>query len=207
MNNDLYLNGRKLPVMEEFYSLQGEGFNTGKPAFFLRIGGCDIGCAWCDSKLSWSADHYPLADVDEIVGRIRSYPAKALVVTGGEPGLYPMDYLCDKVRESGILTYLETSGAYPLSGSWDWICLSPKIQNPPHPANYEKANELKVIIESPGDFHWAEENARRVNSSCHLFLQPEWSRRNRILEDVIAYICNNPKWRLSLQSHKYIGIP
>jgi len=207
MEKDLYLSGRKLPVLEEFYTLQGEGFNTGKAAYFLRIGGCDIGCTWCDSKLSWSGNTFPLTAVDEVIERAKQYPAKALVVTGGEPALFPLDYLCDRLHEEGFETYLETSGAYPLSGSWDWVCLSPKRQSPPYPDNYAKAHELKVIIEQPADMNWAEENARQVNPGCHLFLQPEWSRRKEIATVIVSYIGEHPEWRLSLQSHKYIGIP
>jgi organic radical activating enzyme len=207
MLTDLYNNGQLLPVMEEFYSLQGEGFHTGTAAYFLRIGGCDIGCNWCDSKASWSFGAHPLLEVDEVVDRILGYPARAVVVTGGEPTLYPLDYLCDKLMENGVKTYIETSGAYPMSGKWDWICLSPKPQSPPVPDNYHKASELKVIIEKESDFIWAEENAALVKKDCHLFLQPEWSQRSKMLDTIIGYIESNPKWRLSLQAHKYIGIP
>ena len=207
MLTDLYNNGQLLPVMEEFYSLQGEGFHTGTAAYFLRIGGCDIGCNWCDSKASWSFGAHPLLEVDEVVDRILGYPARAVVVTGGEPTLYPLDYLCDKLMENGVKTYIETSGAYPMSGKWDWICLSPKPQSPPVPDNYHKASELKVIIEKESDFICAEENAALVKKDCHLFLQPEWSQRSKMLDTIIGYIESNPKWRLSLQAHKYIGIP
>ncbi|MFH0761654.1 MAG: 7-carboxy-7-deazaguanine synthase QueE [Bacteroidota bacterium] len=207
MNTDLYQGGRRLPIMEEFYTLQGEGYQTGKPAYFIRIGGCDIGCNWCDSKRSWSFGEHPLVDIDELVSRVLIFPAKAVVVTGGEPGLYPLEYLCDKLHQSGVMTYVETSGAYPLTGIWDWICLSPKSQSPPEKDNCKIASELKVIIEKNDDFEWAEKNAALVTPGCHLFLQPEWSHRNIMLDEIISYIGNNPKWRLSLQSHKYIGIP
>lgn len=207
MTTDIYDNGHFLPVMEEFYTLQGEGFNTGTAAYFLRVGGCDIGCNWCDSKASWSFGDHPLIAVDEIVERIQIYPARAVVVTGGEPTLYPLQYLCDKLKEAGIQTFIETSGANPLSGTWDWVCLSPKFQSPPVKSNYLKANELKVIIEKLSDFRWAEENAARVGPDCHLFLQPEWSQKGKMLEKIIDYIQLNPQWRLSLQAHKYIGIP
>ncbi|MDD4645913.1 MAG: 7-carboxy-7-deazaguanine synthase QueE [Bacteroidales bacterium] len=207
MTTDIYDNGRLLPVMEEFYTLQGEGFNTGTAAYFLRVGGCDIGCNWCDSKASWAFGEHPMVAVDDIVDRVRNIPAQAVVVTGGEPTLYPLRYLCDKLREAGIKTFIETSGANPLTGTWDWVCLSPKPQFPPVRGNYSLANELKVIIEKPSDFRWAEENSEKVNPDCHLFLQPEWSQKNKMLELIIDYIQLNPRWRLSLQAHKYIGIP
>lgn len=207
MTTDIYDNGKLLPIMEEFYTLQGEGFHTGKAAYFLRIGGCDIGCNWCDSKASWSFGTHPMVKVDDVVGRVLIYPAKSVVVTGGEPTLYPLHYLCDELKRIGIGTFLETSGAYPVSGSWDWICLSPKPQSPPIDENYLRAHELKVIIERSSDFDWAEENAARVAPDCHLFLQPEWSQKGRMMEEIIRYIESNPLWRLSLQAHKYIGIP
>lgn len=207
MVTDLYKEGHLLPVMEEFYSLQGEGFHTGTAAYFLRIGGCDIGCNWCDSKASWSFGAHPLIEVDDVVGRILEYPARAVVVTGGEPTLYPLQYLCNKLKESGIKTFIETSGAYPLSGNWDWVCLSPKPQSPPVDGIYQKANELKVIIEKSSDLQWAKDNAILVGRDCHLFLQPEWSQKDKMLDEIIRYIESNPRWRLSLQAHKYIGIP
>jgi 7-carboxy-7-deazaguanine synthase len=193
--------------MEEFYTLQGEGFHTGRAAYFLRIGGCDIGCNWCDSKASWMAELHPMVKVDDIVLRARAVPAASVVVTGGEPSLYPLDYLCHELKNAGIRTFVETSGAYPLTGTWDWVCLSPKSQSPPDESNFSKANELKVIIEKEPDLKWAEWNAARVGDDCHLFLQPEWSRREQVLELIVDFIEQNPRWRLSLQSHKYIGIP
>ncbi len=207
MTKDIYDNGRLLPVMEEFYTLQGEGFHTGTAAYFLRIGGCDIGCNWCDSKASWSLGGHPLILVDEVIERAASFPGRAVVVTGGEPSLYPLDYLCDNLLAAGVKTFIETSGAYPLTGTWDWVCLSPKFQSPPVPENLSRANELKVIVEKTADFEWAEKNAALVSPSCHLFLQPEWSRKGVMLEEIIRYIEENPAWRLSLQAHKYIGIP
>ena len=207
MVTDLYNEGHLLPVMEEFYSLQGEGFHIGTAAYFLRIGGCDIGCNWCDSKASWSFGAHPLIAVDDVVGRILNYPARAVVVTGGEPTLYPLQYMCNKLKEVGIKTFIETSGAYPLSGSWDWVCLSPKPQSPPVGSNFHKADELKVIIEKLSDLQWAEDNAVLVSRDCHLFLQPEWSQKDKMLNEIIRYVESNPRWRLSLQAHKYIGIP
>ena len=207
MNEDIYNGGQVLPILEEFYTLQGEGYHTGTAAFFIRIGGCDIGCNWCDSKNSWSLGTHPMIAVDDLVERAAFFPAKAVVATGGEPGLFPLDYLCKQLHSKQIKTFLETSGAYHLSGDWDWICLSPKNQSPPVPDNYHRASELKVIIEKESDFRWAEENAILVSQKCHLYLQPEWSQRGKLLMTIIAYIESNPRWRLSLQTQKYIGIP
>lgn len=199
--------GRKLPLVEEFYTLQGEGHHTGRAAYFIRIGGCDVGCAWCDSKLTWNPDIFPPVDVDEIVSHARQYPANAVVVTGGEPSLYPLGYLCSELKKAGIQTFIETSGAHPLSGQWDWICLSPKQQTPPVDSIHMKADELKVIISTPSDLLWAEENAKLVKSNCLLYLQPEWSVFNKILPVIVDYILQHPKWRVSLQAHKFMGIP
>lgn len=199
--------GRKLPLVEEFYTLQGEGHHTGRAAYFIRIGGCDVGCAWCDSKLTWNPDIFPPVDVDEIVSHARQYPANAVVVTGGEPSLYPLGYLCSELKKAGIQTFVETSGAHPLSGQWDWICLSPKQQTPPVDSIHMKADELKVIISTPSDLLWAEDNAKLVKSNCLLYLQPEWSVFNKILPVIVDYILQHPKWRVSLQAHKFMGIP
>jgi len=199
--------GKVLPLMEEFYTLQGEGFHTGRAAYFARIGGCDVGCSWCDIKESWDARKYPPVETDQIIEHASFYPAKAIVITGGEPLLYNLDYLCNGLHEKGIRTYLETSGAHPLSGSWDWICLSPKKDNPPVLEVLEKANELKVIIEDFPDFYWAEENAEMVNENCMLYLQPEWSIRNSMIPVIVKYIQSHPQWKISLQSHKYMRIP
>lgn len=206
-NDQLLASGRALPLMEDFYTLQGEGFHTGKPAYFTRIGGCDVGCSWCDVKESWNAKLWPLTKTDEIVERINTCAAKSVVVTGGEPLIYSLDYLCDKLEKLNIKTFLETSGSHPLSGKWDWICLSPKKYKPPLNEIYTKADELKVIIQSIGDFDWAEKNAARVGSNCILYLQPEWSKHKDIMEPIIEYAMKNPKWRVSIQSHKYMGIP
>ncbi len=196
-----------LPLMEDFYTIQGEGFHSGKPAYFTRIGGCDVGCSWCDVKESWNADVWPLTPTDEIVKRIENCIAKAVVVTGGEPLMYNLDYLCSELKKRGISLFLETSGSHPLSGMWDWICLSPKKNSPPLPEIYSKASEYKVIIQSKGDFEWAEKNIDRLNNKCMLFLQPEWSKRDTIVPAIVDYIKQNPKWRISLQSHKYMRIP
>jgi len=199
--------GKLLPVMEEFYSLQGEGHNIGKAAYFLRIGGCDIGCSWCDVKESWNAELHPLVSTDTIVKNILNCPAKAVVVTGGEPLQYNLDYLCSLLKENNIQTFLETSGSFQVSGEWDWICLSPKKKSPPLDEVYSLASELKVIIHDESDFIWAEENAKKLTSETILLLQPEWSRRKEMMPLIVSYILNHPKWNISLQSHKYMNIP
>ncbi len=205
--NDLFEGGRKLPVMETFYTLQGEGFNMGKAAWFLRIGGCDVGCSWCDSKESWNADLFPPVAVDPIINDVAAAPAKTVVITGGEPSNYPLDYLTTELHKRGVRTMVETSGVNHLSGAWDWICLSPKQFSPPLEENFTRANELKVIIQKPADLRWAERNAEKVSSDCILFLQPEWSVSKDIMETLTNYVMQHPQWRISLQSHKYMGIP
>jgi len=207
-NDEILLReGKILPLMEEFYSLQGEGFHTGRPSYFARIGGCDVGCHWCDSKESWDAEKYPPVATDKIIEHAASFPAKAIVVTGGEPLLYNLDYLCKGLHRNGVATFLETSGSSELSGVWDWICLSPKREAPPIQEIFLKANELKVIIEDLPDLDWAEINARKVSSTCILYLQPEWSRRDTVIPAIVKYIEANPKWKISLQAHKYMRIP
>ncbi len=200
-------NGRFLPLMEAFYTIQGEGYNTGKAAFFIRIGGCDVGCHWCDVKESWDAAIYPLTSSHEIVARARKYTAKAVVITGGEPSMYPLDYLTDQLRSEKIKTFVETSGAYPLSGYWDWVCLSPKKSLPPLHENYHLAHELKVIVYNKHDFIWANENALKVSPNCCLYLQPEWSKSKEITPLIIDYVKENPQWNISLQTHKFLNIP
>jgi organic radical activating enzyme len=199
--------GTLLPLMEDFYTIQGEGFNTGKAAYFIRLGGCDVGCHWCDVKESWDAELHPLTAADDIVEKAGSHPAKAVVITGGEPLLYNLNYLTSRLRERGIRTFIETSGAWPLSGSWDWICLSPKKFKPPAPDIAKSANELKVIVFNKSDFEWAEEHAAMVPKECKLYLQPEWSKATQMTPLIVAYVMNNPKWEISLQTHKYLNIP
>ena len=199
--------GEVLPVMEAFYTLQGEGYHSGTAAFFLRIGGCDVGCHWCDVKESWNPKLFPPQTVDSIIANLADCPARTLVVTGGEPLMYNLDILCDRLLEMGFQSHLETSGSYPLSGKWNWICLSPKMGKPPLSSVYVRAHELKVIIETEKDFEWAELNAAKVNSKCHLFLQPEWSRSKVMMPVIIDYIMKHPHWSISLQSHKYMNIP
>jgi len=201
------LAGELLPVMERFYSLQGEGFHTGKPASFLRIGGCDVGCYWCDVKEAWDASVHPLTPIEDIIQFVLTQPAKALVITGGEPLSYNLDKLCAALKEKQVTIFLETCGAYPLSGQYDWICLSPKINMEPRRDMLHAADELKVIIRDPSDFSWAEKNASLVKDKCKLFLQPEWSQHHKILPRIVSYVKENPKWMVSLQAHKYMQIP
>jgi organic radical activating enzyme len=199
--------GKLLPLMEEFYTIQGEGFNTGKAAYFIRIGGCDVGCHWCDVKESWDASLHPLTTTETILNHVRESKTPAVVITGGEPLIYNLVYLTGLLKQHSIQTYIETSGAYPLSGSWDWICLSPKKTMLPKEENYKAAHELKIIVFNKHDFIWAEEQASKVGDECHLYLQPEWSKRNEITPLIVEYVKNHPKWMISLQTHKYIDIP
>ncbi len=199
--------GLLLPVMEMFYSIQGEGFNTGKPAAFLRIGGCDVGCHWCDVKEAWDASIHPLTRLQDIIDYVVAFPARAVVVTGGEPLNYNLESLCRQLRERSMTLFLETCGAYPLSGHFDWICLSPKKNMAPRPDMLDMAHELKVIIHDDSDFAWAEENAARVGADCQLFLQSEWSRYNEMGPKIVDYVKEHPQWMISLQAHKFMKIP
>jgi 7-carboxy-7-deazaguanine synthase len=199
--------GGLLPVMEEFYTIQGEGFNSGKAAYFIRIGGCDVGCHWCDVKESWDANVHPLTSTESVVARVLEQPAKSVVVTGGEPLIYNLNHLTSLLKKEGVETFIETSGAYPLSGDWDWICLSPKKTMAPLPEIYREADELKIIVFNQHDFTWAEEQAAKVQAGCRLFLQPEWSRSAKMLPAIIEYVKQHPQWMISLQTHKYMNIP
>ena len=203
----IFEGGRKLPLVEEFYTIQGEGYHTGKAAYFIRIGGCDVGCSWCDTKFSWNPALHPVVPAEQILEQVIVHPAAAVVVTGGEPLMVNLDYLTGLLKQQGIETFLETSGAYPLSGQWDWICLSPKKNAPPMEELYNHADELKVIIALEEDLNWAVENGHRVHVDCKLYLQPEWSRRDTILPVIIEFVKRNPRWMISLQSHKYMRIP
>jgi 7-carboxy-7-deazaguanine synthase len=207
MNEEIRADGMTLPIVEEFFSLQGEGFHTGKAAYFIRVGGCDIGCNWCDSRFSWDPDIHPLISVNEIIDRAVKSGTDSVVVTGGEPLMWSLDKLCTGLHDGKIKTYLETSGAYPLTGEWDWICLSPKQNMPPLDEVYRVANELKVIIRKEEDFSWAEKCRLIVGEECKLFLQPEWSSFRSIIHPIVEYIKRNPDWRMSLQAHKYMHIP
>jgi 7-carboxy-7-deazaguanine synthase len=198
--------GEMLPLMEEFYTIQGEGFHTGRAAYFIRVGGCDVGCHWCDVKESWNPEIHPATTINHIADEAMKY-AKTVVVTGGEPLTWDMNPLTRQLKKANLDIHIETSGAYPLTGIWDWICLSPKKTKPPVKEIYEKAHELKVIVYNKHDLEWAEEHAAKVGSDCILFLQPEWSKREIVMPLVSQYVMDNPKWRISLQTHKYIGIP
>jgi 7-carboxy-7-deazaguanine synthase len=199
--------GTLLPLMEDFYTIQGEGYNTGKAAYFIRLGGCDVGCHWCDVKESWDAELHPLTASDTIVENASRYPSKAVVITGGEPLIYNLDYLTHTLQQRGIKTFIETSGAYRLSGSWDWICLSPKKFKAPMQEVADKANELKVIVFNKSDFAFAEHHAKLVGPNCKLYLQPEWSKSQEMIPLIVEYVMNNPHWEVSLQTHKYLNIP
>lgn len=196
-----------LPVMEAFYTLQGEGAHQGRAAYFIRLGGCDVGCFWCDVKESWDASKHPQISISEIIAGAVQHPGRLAVITGGEPLLYDLTELTAQLQLNGFETNIETSGSSPLSGSWNWICLSPKKFKAPLPAVVEKANELKVVIYNKHDFEWAETYAAQVNASCALFLQPEWDKAAEITPAIIEYIQQHPKWRMCLQVHKYLQIP
>ena len=199
--------GASLPVMEHFYTIQGEGFHQGKAAYFIRLGGCDVGCVWCDVKDSWDADKHPRFDIRRLRYEVEKTPAQIVVITGGEPLMHNLDELTKELQAAGLQTNIETSGAYPLSGSWDWICLSPKKFKAPLPDIIPFANELKVVVFNKTDFAWAEKYAALVSPSCKLYLQPEWDKAAEMTPFIINYIKDNPKWELSLQIHKYINVP
>lgn len=196
-----------LPLMEAFYTLQGEGAHQGRAAYFIRLGGCDVGCVWCDVKDSWDMAKHPPVQIDAIVAEAVKYPGRLAVVTGGEPLLHPLDDLTKALHDAGFETNIETSGSSPLSGNWDWICLSPKKFKAPLQEVIVKANELKVVVFNKHDFVWAETYAAQVSPECKLFLQPEWEKAEEMTPLILAYIQANPQWRLSLQVHKYLNIP
>ena len=203
---DLIDQGKMLPLMEEFYTIQGEGYHTGKAAYFIRVGGCDVGCHWCDVKESWNAEIHPPTHVNTIVNHAKKY-SDTVVITGGEPLMWSMNYLTSELQQHGIKTHIETSGAYSFSGVWDWFCLSPKKTKLPLEEVYKEANELKMIIFNKSDFKFAEEQAAKVGVNCELFLQPEWSKKEKMTELIVEYVMKNPKWKISLQTHKYLNIP
>ncbi|MCH2490679.1 MAG: 7-carboxy-7-deazaguanine synthase QueE [Flavobacteriales bacterium] len=198
--------GEMLPLMEEFYTIQGEGYHKGTAAYFVRIGGCDVGCHWCDVKESWNAKLHPPTETNAIVANAAA-SSKTIVITGGEPLTWDMGPLTSKLKDKGMQVHIETSGAYPLTGTWDWICLSPKKIKLPTPEIYSVANELKVIVYNNDDFRFAEEQAEKVNKDCILYLQPEWSKRETVIPKIVEYVMKNPKWKVSLQTHKYLNIP
>ena len=197
----------ELPVMEHFYTIQGEGYFAGKSAYFIRLAGCDVGCVWCDVKESWDVEAHPIFKIESLLREINLVNANFVVITGGEPAMYNLSTLINKLKKSGIRTAIETSGCYKLIGDIDWYCFSPKKFKSPCEDAYKRANELKVIIYNESDFKWAEEHAHQVNEDCILFLQPEWGRQDRMLPAIIEYVKSNPKWRISLQTHKFMNIP
>jgi len=196
-----------LPVMEAFYTIQGEGHFSGNSAYFIRLGGCDVGCVWCDVKDSWNADKWPKQSIEQIVSEAKQYPTRLAVVTGGEPLMYDLSELTDALKANGLKTNVETSGAHPLSGDWNWICFSPKKFMKPGDEFYQVADELKVVVYNKSDFKWAEEHAARVNNDCLLYLQPEWDKSETVLPEIIDYVKDNPQWKISLQTHKFMQIP
>ena len=206
-NEDILQGGALLPLVEDFYTIQGEGFHTGKPAYFIRLGGCDVGCAWCDAKYTWNPRLYPPTDIDIVVKRAVECDARSIVITGGEPLLYPLTLLTERLKENGLKIFLETSGSHPFSGTFDWVCLSPKHKLPPLDEALTRADELKVIIEKESDFEWAEENAAKVRPECLLYLQPEWSVSEQMMPKMVKYAKRHPKWSISIQSHKFMHIP
>ncbi len=195
------------PVMEHFYTLQGEGVHTGKAAYFIRLGGCDVGCVWCDVKDSWDAAKHPQMTTSAIVQTAAAHNGRIAVITGGEPAMHDLAALCDALHEAGFKTHIETSGAHPLSGALDWVTLSPKKFKAPIPSSIDKADELKIVVFNKSDLEWAEQYAAQVPANCKLYLQPEWSKRDAITPLIIDYIKQHPQWQLSLQTHKYINIP
>jgi 7-carboxy-7-deazaguanine synthase len=202
-----HISSSLLPVMEHFYTLQGEGFHQGRAAYFIRLGGCDVGCVWCDVKDSWDAEKHPKYEAGSMKSEVEKTSAEIVVITGGEPLMHNLDELTKELQSAGLKTHIETSGAHPLSGSWDWICLSPKKFKAPLPEILPAANELKIVVFNKSDFDWAEKYAAFVNSNCKLFLQPEWDKAAEVTPLIIEYIKANPKWELSLQIHKYINVP
>ncbi len=198
--------GEMLPLMEAFYTIQGEGYHTGTAAYFIRVGGCDVGCHWCDVKESWNADLHPPTEAKTIVNDAKAY-SDTIVITGGEPLMWDMEFLTKHLKKEGLKIHIETSGAYPLTGQWDWICLSPKKTKLPLAQIYEQAHELKMIIHNKHDFKFAEEQAAKVSSNCQLFLQPEWSKQDQMTPMLVDYVMQHPKWKISLQTHKYLNIP
>ncbi len=193
--------------MEDFYTIQGEGFYQGHAAYFIRLGGCDVGCVWCDVKDSWDAAIHPRVSIGTLVERAKASGSQIVVITGGEPAMYDLAELTEALKSVGLKTNIETSGVYPLTGEWDWVCFSPKKFKAPSPSIFTRADELKVIIYNKSDFDWAEEFAKKVMPHCKLFLQPEWSREKEMLPHIIDFVKNHPRWRISLQIHKYLNVP
>ena len=198
--------GQVVPLMEAFYTIQGEGYHKGSAAYFVRIGGCDVGCHWCDVKESWDENDHPIISVKEIVKKSLEF-SDCVIVTGGEPLMWNMGPLTKELKKFNKKTHIETSGSHPLTGNWDWVCLSPKKAKLPIEEAYNYADELKMIIYNNHDFIFAEEQAKKVNSNAILYLQPEWGKRERMMPLMVDFVKKNPKWKLSLQTHKYLNIP
>jgi 7-carboxy-7-deazaguanine synthase len=207
LNQPLVDAGLMLPLMEHFYTIQGEGAYRGAAAYFLRLGGCDVGCVWCDVKDSWNVLAHPLVEVANMVAEVKKHPGKIAVITGGEPSSFELGPLTEALQAANIRTHIETAGVYPLSGSWDWVCFSPKKFKKPLEEIYQKANELKVVIYNKSDFAWAEQHAKAVHENCRLFLQPEWGKAKEMMPLIVDYVKQHPKWEVSLQIHKYMDIP
>lgn len=197
----------ELPVMEQFYTIQGEGFYSGRAAYFIRLAGCDVGCVWCDVKESWDVDDHPIEKIDNLVLQTVESGTDFCVITGGEPTIYDLSFLVSSLQEKKVAVAIETSGVHEIKGNIDWICFSPKKFKKPVESIYSIANELKIIINHPSDFQWAEMHAEKVKKDCQLFLQPEWSKQERFLPEIIEYVKKNPKWKISLQTHKFMNIP
>jgi 7-carboxy-7-deazaguanine synthase len=206
-NSESEILNLELPVMEDFYTIQGEGFHQGRAAYFIRLGGCEVRCVWCDVKDSWDVNAHPKIAVDVIADKAKVSGTEICVITGGEPSMHNLQALTDVLKDKGLRTHIETSGAYPITGTWDWICFSPKKFKPPHPSVAAQAHELKVVVFHKSDFAWAEDFAKQVGPECKLYLQPEWSKENDILPQLIEYVKKNPQWQISLQVHKYMNIP
>lgn len=196
-----------LSVMEHFYTLQGEGFHQGRAAYFIRLGGCDVGCFWCDVKDSWDAGKHPLLKIEDLILNIKKHPVEIVVITGGEPLMHDLTELTEQLHKAGLQTHIETSGSSSLSGNWDWITLSPKKFKKPLNEVLPYAGELKIVVYNTSDFAWAEKWASQVSPQCKLYLQPEWSKVSVVTPLIIDYIKANPQWQLSLQIHKYIKVP
>jgi len=207
VNPESQIANLSLPVMEDFYTIQGEGFHQGSAAYFIRLAGCDVGCVWCDVKESWNVNAHPKVSLKEISAKAKASGSSIAVVTGGEPTMHNLENLTDSLHEAGLNTHIETSGAYKLTGEWDWVCFSPKKFKGPDESIYPFASELKVVVFNKSDFEWAEDFAAKVNDRCHLYLQPEWSKEKEMLPLIIDYIKANPQWKISLQVHKYMNIP
>lgn len=193
--------------MEHFYTLQGEGRFTGQAAYFVRLGGCDVGCVWCDVKESWDAALHPKMEIEAIVALAKGSGAPIAVITGGEPLMHDLSALTAALKAAGLRTHMETSGSSPLSGDWDWITLSPKKFKAPLPGILPLCHELKIVVFNKSDFAWAEQWAAQVSPDCRLYLQPEWGKSAAITPLIIDYVKANPRWALSLQTHKWINVP